>query len=78
MKLVQVEILPQTGPVLAFHNSTNITIARAGYPAETEAFLALSGSKTARINLTGTNLPDVKKQVKLAPEVNPNVLKLEN
>ncbi len=78
VKLVNVEILPQIGPVLAFHNSTNITIERAGYPAETEAFLALSGSKTAKINLIETNLSDTKKEVKLAPEVNPNVLKLGN
>jgi polygalacturonase len=78
VKLVQVEILPQTGPVLAFHNSTNLTIERAGYPAQTETFLALSGKKTAKINLNETNLPDAKKQVKLAPDVNPNALKLGN
>ncbi|MGH7453266.1 MAG: glycoside hydrolase family 28 protein, partial [bacterium] len=78
VKLVQVEILPQTGPVLAFHNSTNITIERAGYPAETDSFLALSGSKTAKINLINTNLSDARKEVKLAPEVNPNVLNWQN
>jgi polygalacturonase len=78
VKLVDVKILPQKGPVLAFHNSTDITIERAGYPAETEAFLALSGSKTAKINLIKTNLLDAKKEVKLAPEVSPNVLKWGN
>ncbi|MCI0691939.1 glycoside hydrolase family 28 protein [candidate division KSB1 bacterium] len=78
VKLVQVEILPQTGPVLAFHNSTNITIERAGYPAKTGSFLALSGNKTAKINLIRTNLSDTRKEVKLAPEVNPNVLNWGN
>jgi len=78
VKLVNVEILPQKGPVLAFHNSTNITIERAGYPAEVETFLALSGNKTAKINLIGTNLSHAKKEVKLAPEVNPNVLNWGN
>ena len=77
VKLVNVEILPQKGPVLAFHNGTNITIERAGYPAETDSFLALSGSKTAKINLIGTNLSQTRKEIKLAPEVNPNVLNLE-
>jgi polygalacturonase len=74
VKLVNVEILPQKGPVLAFHNSTNITIERAGYPAETDSFLTLSGNKTAKINLSKTNLSDTRKEVKLAPEVSPNVL----
>lgn len=78
VKLVNVEILSQKGPVLAFHNSTNITIERAGYPAETDSFLALSGSKTAKINLIKTNLLDAKKNVKLAPEVSPNVLNWKN
>jgi polygalacturonase len=78
VKLVNVEILPQKGPVLAFHNSTNITIERAGYPAETESFLALSGSKTAKINLSKMNLSDTRKEVKLAPEVNPKVLNWGN
>jgi len=78
VKLVNVEILPQNGPVLAFHNSTNITIERAGYPADTDSFLALSGNKTAKINLIRTNLSDTRKEVKLAPEVNPNVLNWGN
>jgi polygalacturonase len=78
VKLANVEIFPQAGPALTFHNSTNITIERAGYPAEAEVFLALSGSKTAKINLSETKLPDAKKQVKLAPEVNPSALKLGN
>ncbi len=74
VKLMNVEILPQKGPVLAFHNSTNLTIERAGYPAETDSFLVLSGNKTAKINLIGTNLSQARKEIKLAPEVNPNVL----
>jgi len=77
VKLVNVEILSQKGPVLAFHNSTNITIERAGYPVGTDSFLALSGNKTAKINLIGTKLSHAKKEVKLAPEVNPTVLILE-
>lgn len=76
VKLVNVEILSQKGPVLAFHNSTNITIERAGYSSETETFLALSGNKTAKINLHGMSLTHAKKEIKLAPEVNPNVLNL--
>lgn len=76
VKLVNVEILPHRGPVLAFHNSTNLTIDRISYPAQTETFLALSGSKTAKINLRGMNLLHAKKEIKLAPEVNPNVLNL--
>ncbi len=78
VKLVNAEILPQKGPVLAFHNSTNITIERAGYPAETDSFLALSGKKTAKINLIRTILSHARKEVKLAPEVNPNVLNWSN
>ncbi len=78
VKLVNVEILPQKGPVLAFHNSTNVTIERAGYPAETDSFLALSGNKTAKINLIGTILSHARKEIKLAPEVNPNVLNWGN
>jgi hypothetical protein len=64
--------------VLAFHNSTNITIERAGYPADTDSFLALSGKKTAKINLIRTNLSNTRKEVKLAPEVNPKVLNWGN
>ncbi|MGH7594985.1 MAG: glycoside hydrolase family 28 protein [bacterium] len=78
VKLVNVEILPQKGPVLAFHNSTNVTIERAGYPAETDSFLALSGNKTAKINLIRTILSHARKEIKLAPEVNPNVLNWGN
>jgi polygalacturonase len=77
VKLVNVEILLQKGPVLAFHNSTNLTIERAGYPAATETFLALSGNKTDKINLYRMNLAHAKKEIKLAPEVNPNVLNFE-
>jgi hypothetical protein len=60
--------------VLAFHNSTNIAIERARFPAETETFLSLSGNKTASINLSKTSVPDARKHVKLAPEVNAAVL----
>lgn len=74
VKLVHVEILPHTGPMLAFHNSTNLTIERAGYPVAVDAFLTLSGNKTAKINLIGMNSSGTKQEVKLAPEVNPNVL----
>jgi polygalacturonase len=78
VKLVNVEILPQKEPVLAFHNSTSITIERARFPKEAETFLSLSGSKTAGIHLGKTNVPDAKKHVKLAPEVNATVLKWGN
>jgi polygalacturonase len=78
IKLKQVEILPQQGPALAFHNGTNLTIDQAAYPAQIETFLVLSGSKTANVNLIKTNLPEGKRNVKLAPEVNPGALRLGN
>jgi polygalacturonase len=74
VKLVQVEILPLAGPVMRFHNSANVTIERASYPADAECFIALSGSRTANINLAKTNLTNAWQDVKLAPDVNPSVL----
>jgi hypothetical protein len=75
VKLLQVEILPEQGPVLSFHNSLNIAIDQATYPAAAEVFLALSGDKTANINISNTNLTSAKKDVQLAPEVKPNALR---
>lgn len=78
VKLVNVEILPQSGPALAFHNSTNITIEAARFSPETETILSLSGSKTAGIEFSKTNVPEAKKRVTLAPEVNIRVLNWGN
>lgn len=78
VKLINVEILPQQGPVLAWHNGTNITIENARFPAEAETVLSLSGQKTAGIKLSKTKVLDAKKQVKLAPEVNAAVLNWGN
>ena len=75
VKLLQVEILSQQGPVLSFHNSMNVAIDQATYPETAEVFLALSGDKTANINLSNTNLASAKKGVQLAPEVNPQALR---
>jgi polygalacturonase len=77
VKLIQAEILPQNGSVMAFHNSKNVTIEKAAYPAGAEVFLALSGGKTANINISKTNLSNAKKEINLAPEVSPNVLSWE-
>ncbi|MCK6558136.1 glycoside hydrolase family 28 protein [candidate division KSB1 bacterium] len=74
IRLTNVEILPQAGPVLAFHNSTNVTIAAPRFPAELETLLSLSGKKTAGINLCKIGALDAKKHLKLAPEVNATVL----
>jgi polygalacturonase len=78
VKLIKVEIVQQQGAVLAFHNSTNVTIAQAVYPEKTATVLALSGSKTANINFSKMNLPEIKKKVSLAPEVNPQALNWGN
>jgi hypothetical protein len=78
VKLVNVEIIPQTGPVLAWHNSTNITIENVHFPAEAQTVLSLSGKKTDGIKFSKTKVADVKKQVKLAPEVNATALNWGN
>lgn len=78
LKLVQVELVPQKGPVLALHNGANVTIEQARYPATAEIFLVLSGSKTAKINLSKTNLTNTKKEIILAPEVRPDALNWTN
>lgn len=74
LKLTNVEIVPQSGPALAFHNSTEVTIEAAQFPKGIETFLSLSGKKTAAINLSKVGVPEVKKHVKLSPEVNATVL----
>jgi hypothetical protein len=75
IKLHQVEILSQQGPVMAFHNGMNVAIDQATYPAAAEVFLALSGDKTENISIRKTNLSSAKQELKLAPEVNPNAVK---
>jgi polygalacturonase len=75
VKLRQVEILSQQGPVVAFHNTMNVAIDRATYPAAAEVFLALSGDKTANISISNTDLSKAKQEMKLAPEVKPNAVK---
>jgi len=77
IKFIQAEILPGKDPVLALHNSTNVNIDQATFPAGTKSFLALSGSKTAKISVGQTHLADGKNQVTLAPEVNPAALQLK-
>lgn len=72
--LTNVEILSQKGPIMAFHNSTNVDIDHATYRSGAEVFLALSGSKTAKISVRKTNLSDSIKEISLAPEVSPDVL----
>lgn len=74
IKLTNVEIIPQSGPALAFHNSTNVAVEAAHLPTGLETFLSLSGKKTAGINLSKAGVPEVKKHVKLSPEVNATVL----
>ncbi|MCG3120082.1 MAG: hypothetical protein ALAOOOJD_02683 [bacterium] len=74
VKLTNVEILSQSGPVLAFHNGTNVTIEQTLYPDKAATVLALTGSKTAGINLSKMNFSEIKNKVSLAPEVNPQVV----
>ncbi len=78
IRLTNVEILPQSGPALAFHNSTNVAIEAARFPEGLETFLSLSGTKTAGINLSKAGALDAKKHLKLAPEVNARVLQWGN
>ena len=74
LRLEGVEILSQQGPVMAFHNGTNVSIAGAGCAAGTEVFVALSGSRTANIQLRETDLSQARTDVLLAPEVNPTAV----
>jgi polygalacturonase len=78
VKLMQTEIIPQQGAVMAFHNSTNVTIEQAVYPEKMATVLALSGSKTASINFSKGNRSALKSKVSLAPEVNPQALNWGN
>jgi len=73
-----VEILPQEGPVMALHNTKNVVIERATYPVKAGTFLALSGDKTSSIEISKTRVGDPSKEIKMAPEVSPNVLILGN
>jgi polygalacturonase len=78
MNFSNVEILPKEGPVMALHNTANVTIERAMYSAKDGVFLSLSGDKTSNINISKTSLSDPSKEIKMAPEVSPDVLILGN
>lgn len=78
IRLTNVEILPQSGPALAFHNSRNIAVEAARFPEDLETLLSLSGPKTAAIYLRKISARDAKERLKLAPEVNATVVHWEN
>ncbi|MDZ7268958.1 MAG: glycoside hydrolase family 28 protein [candidate division KSB1 bacterium] len=78
VNLINVAILPQRGPALAFHNSTNVLVENPRFAAETATVLSLSGGKTAGIQFHTPNLAEVKKRVKMAPEVNPRAVQWGN
>ena len=69
IKLVNVNITPQKGPVMSLQDCRNVTIQGSSSPGGADTFLHLKGEKTGNIRLIDNDLSNVRQKVLLEEEV---------
>jgi len=63
IRMRNIHILPEKGPVFRIDNGTDILIEKARFPEGAEVFLKLEGEKTAGIRITDTTGSKAKKEI---------------
>lgn len=63
-------------PVILLENTRNITIAQSAAPANSAAFLGVSGSQSANVQLVDDDLRGARQPVEITKDVSPDAVKL--
>jgi len=74
IKLINVNIAPEKGPVMKFNNSIDVTITNSSCEKGTGTFLELQGEKTRNISLFNNDLANAQNPVVLGKEVKPDAV----
>ncbi len=77
IKLNDVTILPENGPILTLYNSKNVQIKNVNIPGIKSTFLKLYGSKTKYIVLIGYDISAIKKYIEIDENVNANAINIK-
>ncbi len=74
IKLVNVKITTEQGPVMLLKDSQDVTVRKSTCPKDTGTFLKLEGGKTKNIRLSDNNLSNAQKDVVLGEDVQPDAV----
>jgi len=74
VKLINLHIVPQKGPVILLKDTENAKIEKSDCAEGTGVFLKLEGSKTKNILLRDNDLSNADKDIVFGPEVRPDAV----
>jgi len=78
IKLINVNISPEEGPVMQIKNSQDVIIQNSSCVKGTGTFLKLEGEKTKNIRLVDNNLSNARKDIVLDKDVPPDAVICNN
>ncbi|MHC4636227.1 MAG: glycoside hydrolase family 28 protein, partial [Planctomycetota bacterium] len=71
IKIVNVNIKPQQGPIISLNNCSDVKITGSSCPLNIDTYVKLEGQKTSGIVLKDNNLTDTQKEIVLGQGVSP-------
>jgi len=74
VKIVNVNIRPQQGPLISLNDCSDIAISGSNCPSNIDTFIQLEGRKTSGIVLKNNSLSDTQKEIVLGQGVSPDAV----
>jgi polygalacturonase len=74
IKLTNVMILPEKGPVLSFYNSRDLLLQNVTFPKDADVYVKLTGDKTRGIVFKNEDLAQIKSKIQIGKDVRPDAI----